>query len=72
MINKDKIVSVYSGRPGCACGCRGNHSKTKRAITTVVNKMNRLDPDIKQVGNHYAIETRTRLYIAYWTDKIVR
>ncbi len=21
----DKVMSVYSGLPGCACGCRGKH-----------------------------------------------
>lgn len=24
-IDIDKVLSVYSGRPGCACGCRGNY-----------------------------------------------
>lgn len=26
MIDSSKIVSVYSGRPGCMCGCRGKSS----------------------------------------------
>jgi hypothetical protein len=26
MININSIMSVYSGRPGCACGCRGKHT----------------------------------------------
>ena len=25
IIAVDRAVSVYSGRPGCACGCRGKH-----------------------------------------------
>lgn len=24
--NGRKVLSVYSGRPGCACGCRGKHT----------------------------------------------
>lgn len=24
-LNHNDIISVYSGRPGCACGCKGNH-----------------------------------------------
>ena len=24
-LTTDDVLSVYSGRPGCACGCRGNH-----------------------------------------------
>ena len=71
MINKSEIVAVYSGRPGCACGCRGKHSESPRSITTIVNKMNALDANIKKEGNHFAIETETRLYIAYWTKEIV-
>lgn len=25
-ITPDKVLSVYSGKLGCMCGCRGNHS----------------------------------------------
>jgi hypothetical protein len=28
--NKKNVVSVYSGRPGCMCGCRGKHSYSKK------------------------------------------
>ena len=24
-VNKDQVLSVYSGAHGCACGCLGNH-----------------------------------------------
>lgn len=24
-LDKSKVRSVYSGRPGCCCGCKGNH-----------------------------------------------
>lgn len=24
-LTEDKILSVYSGKPGCMCGCRGKH-----------------------------------------------
>ena len=24
-LSKDTVINVYSGRPGCCCGCRGNH-----------------------------------------------
>lgn len=24
-LSMDNVVSVYTGRPGCCCGCRGNH-----------------------------------------------
>ncbi|MCK9569119.1 hypothetical protein M0R72_09270 [Candidatus Pacearchaeota archaeon] len=25
-IKVEKVMSVYSGRPGCCCGCRGKHT----------------------------------------------
>lgn len=30
MIEISNVVSVYSGRPGCMCGCRGRHSYADR------------------------------------------
>jgi hypothetical protein len=29
-INPKQVVSVYSGRPGCMCGCRGKHTTAER------------------------------------------
>lgn len=26
----DKVMSVYSGKPGCACGCRGKHTTSHK------------------------------------------
>jgi hypothetical protein len=26
IFNRDKVTSVYSGRHGCACGCKGKYS----------------------------------------------
>jgi len=68
MIDRSQIKSVYSGRPGCACGCRGKHSSDARTISLIVNRMNKLDPNIEQEDNNYALETETRLYIAYTDD----
>lgn len=36
LIDKTEVKSVYSGRPGCCCGCRGNHryaSKHRKAAS---------------------------------------
>jgi hypothetical protein len=30
MIDINKIKSVYSGRPGCCCGCRGKYTYAKK------------------------------------------
>ena len=36
LIQRGKITRVYSGRPGCACGCRGNYSSSKGSITKIL------------------------------------
>lgn len=68
----DMIVSVYSGKPGCACGCRGKHSKDQRTINLIVNKMLKIQPvnERKRGENHWFVQTETRLYIAYWTEEM--
>jgi len=30
MIEIDNVSSVYSGKPGCACGCRGKYAYASR------------------------------------------
>lgn len=40
-INGKEIGLVYTGRPGCTCGCRGKYSNKAVAITKVVNRMKR-------------------------------
>lgn len=37
-IDRAKIKRVYSGKPGCACGCLGNYSESKGSITKVLKK----------------------------------
>lgn len=38
VIPKSAITKVYAGRPGCACGCRGNYSETQRSIAIIYGK----------------------------------
>lgn len=35
-LDRNSIQSVYSGKPGCTCGCRGKHSyaEAHRAVTS--------------------------------------
>jgi hypothetical protein len=33
------VEQVYSGRPGCACGCRGNYSTNPNTINQIVEKL---------------------------------
>lgn len=34
-----QVSQVYSGRPGCACGCRGNYSSNPATITRIVETL---------------------------------
>jgi len=36
-LTSEQVLRVYSGRPGCGCGCRGNYSDTKAAKTRALN-----------------------------------
>jgi hypothetical protein len=67
-MDKTKIERVYSGRPGCRCGCRGKYYKrTDRAFTRIINLIQNNSPIV-----HYGA-TRTiwnteiggRVYSAY-------
>lgn len=39
--NGRRIRRVYSGREGCACGCRGNYSENPSAIARTLTAMRR-------------------------------
>jgi len=74
-ISIDQIVRVYSGRPGCACGCRGNYREDlasfKRSLakysgaTAVQTDEGDLDLD----GNKFVYwrnDQGTRTYTIYY------
>jgi hypothetical protein len=67
IFEKADIVRVYSGRNGCACGCRGKYSTNKGSITKVYNKlMANIDQvDIDESWDNAALVLNDRLYIAY-------
>lgn len=39
-IDPSTIVRVYSGKPGCGCGCNGKYYEDTRNIRRVVKKIN--------------------------------
>jgi hypothetical protein len=72
VVNLDEVSAVYSGRHGCCCGCNGNHTSDPSRIKRTVNKMNKLaaegatvDDQRKSGYGYIAVETPTRLHIAY-------
>ena len=70
----DRTVSaVYSGRHGCACGCRGNHSSTSRSIKIVLNKMREAAKEgypVAVLNEYISVDTPTRVYIAYTDGRV--
>ena len=62
------IIRVYSGRPGCGCGCRGNYSDRKAQITRVRNTMMARANEVEYIDGIFFIEDGKRNYWAY-TDE---
>jgi len=74
----EKIERVYSGKPGCMCGCNGNYwpensndtptSKDTKAFKRIYNI---LQQNIQQVTNneywYELIISPTRKYVIYFT-----
>lgn len=65
-LTPEGVVSVYGGKPGCACGCRGNHryssahrelGSKRRGYSVDDDEVN--DRQVKKVLNvlktHYAL-----------------
>lgn len=67
------VSAVYSGRQGCACGCRGNHSSTSRSIKIVLSKMRDAAKDgfpVAVLNDYVSVDTDNRVYIAYTDGRV--
>ena len=67
MIDRATITKVYSGRPGCGCGCRGRYYTDARNITRIVNAMNKR-VDLMSAGGgtrYYTGDPEARYLWAY-------
>lgn len=70
------VSAVYSGRHGCACGCRGNHTSSERSIKTVVRKMvdaikhGEAEHIMVSPGVFVSVDTATRTYIGYLDGRV--
>ena len=65
MIDRSTITKVYSGRPGCGCGCRGRYYTDARNITRIVNAMNKRDDVRDDRGVYFTPENDERWFWAY-------
>jgi hypothetical protein len=70
------VSQVYSGRHGCSCGCRGNHTSSARSIATVTQKMIAAVKSgeaweiMVLPGVFVSVTTHTREYIAYLDGRV--
>lgn len=75
-IDYARIDRVYSGKPGCMCGCRGTYSSNKGQITRVINKMKAIDtPKLLQDGYIVYIPTNSghqdsHVYVIYLKEGV--
>jgi hypothetical protein len=71
-IDVNTIKTVYSGKPGCMCGCRGKYTKPEestRSVKIIVGKLAK-DPATKYDAQAkcFYLQTPTRMLAAYTTD----
>lgn len=74
VIDADDVSAVYSGKQGCACGCRGTHTSKPGSIKSIVAKINQIAAD----GQHEVhvhdwgawVDTDTRTYVAYTDGRL--
>jgi hypothetical protein len=76
-LDAEKVYKVYSGRPGCGCGCKGEYRDRPKQITNVIRKATLLltGDNINEVANVaadkyndewlFAVETEKRCYWIY-------
>jgi hypothetical protein len=73
-VDRAKVVRVYSGRPGCACGCRGNYSENPATIARIVNRINALGAQTYDGSEQeFAFadnDEGTRTYTAYYAGSL--
>ena len=81
-LTTEHALRVYSGRPGCMCGCRGTYRDDAASIKRQVNKMNKLIALIEageegftksdgpgSFGERYvSIESPTRTWVIYYAN----
>lgn len=70
LLTEQNVDEVYSGRPGCGCGCKGKYGRSTRFIRMVVKEL-RQTPDKVLFGATFgdrtclSLETETRFRWVY-------
>lgn len=61
----NNVDRVYSGRPGCMCGCRGKYTNEGRGVKIMYNKV--MNHPGVEMGDDYAfVDTGTRYLAVYF------
>ena len=73
------VEKVYSGKPGCMCGCRGKYSYApgcgdgkydvvnERSVKLLFNKV-MTHPDVKTEPGYAFVDTGSRNLVVYFKD----
>jgi hypothetical protein len=70
MFTLANVKTVYSGRPGCMCGCRGKYTtpeQSARSVKILFNKVMNHPDRIVEPGNAW-LNTGTRNLVVYFKD----
>lgn len=62
------VSKVYSGRPGCGCGCRGKYSETGpnvKRVLSVLQTAAKVEVQEDATETIYALETEKRFFWVY-------
>ena len=62
---RQAVNRVYSGRPGCMCGCRGSYSSARGQVTRVLNIMAANADRVVVDDNMLTLDLDNRSYTAY-------
>lgn len=67
--SKHNIDRVYSGKPGCMCGCNGKYSSEGRGVSIIYNRvMNHPNVMFDEASKCAYVTTETRNLVVYFKD----
>ena len=68
-VEVDHVIRVYSGKPGCGCGCRGTYYDTSQMKKRILRKLQTHSDQVGMTVGHdeliYYFETETRYNWVY-------
>jgi hypothetical protein len=70
MFTLDNVKTVYSGKPGCMCGCRGKYTtpeQSARSVKLIFNKVMN-NPAHKVEDGIAFVDTGSRNLVVYFVE----